>query len=316
MGCEPSILVVVGFWWVNQKQTWRYEIPGEYLWSPKLNKRGQHLEYYDNMERLRPGDIVLSYINGTIQYVGVVAGIAETSRQPDFGFTNNPWREEGWAVEMRYQPIVHIRPQDYLDFYNQVAPERHAPMNPNGVVISQYLFALPDSLGSFYLGLAGLNEEDVKDLIRVEPPLSEVFAENEAILDDPLLTVTERRQLVRARVGQGLFKGEVARLEPSCRLTGLAEPRHLIASHMKPWSSSTNTERLDGCNGLMLSPHVDHLFDRGLISFRNSGSVLVSPKLRPIVPILWKLDMTQSGKRFRKSQIPYLEFHRDEIFKG
>ena len=207
---------------------------------------------------------------------------------------------------MRYLPIAPIRPQGYLDFYNQVAPERHAPMNPDGVVISQYLFAIPDALGSFYLDLAGLNEADVKDLIRVEPPLSEVIAEDEAILDDPLLTITERRQLVRARVGQGLFKGEVARLESSCRLTGLAEPRHLVASHMKPWKLSTNSERLDGCNGLMLSPHVDHLFDRGLISFRNSGSVLVSPKLNPIVPILWKLDVTQSGRRFRRSQIPYL----------
>lgn len=85
---------------------------------------------------------------------------------------------------------------------------------------------------------------------------------------------------------------------------------------MKPWKTSTNTERLDGCNGLLLSPHVDHLFDRGLISFTDSDSVLVSEKLNPIVPRLWKLDLTQDGRKFRKSQIPYLDFHRDVIYKG
>ena len=76
----------MAFWWVNQKQTWRHEIPGEYLWSPKLDRRGRHLEYYDNMTHLAPRDIVFSYIGGLIQYVGVVVRPAETSRRPDFGF--------------------------------------------------------------------------------------------------------------------------------------------------------------------------------------------------------------------------------------
>lgn len=310
------IFFSVAFWWVNQKQTWRHEIPGEYLWSPKLNKQGKHLEYYDNMQRLRQGDIVFSYINGTFQYAGVVARAAESSRRPDFGFTNTQWNDDGWSVEMRYVPIVHIRPQDYLDFYVQVAPERHAPMNVNGIVVSQYLFGIPDSLGLFYLQLAGLSEGDIRDVVRYEPPVNELVKEAEEILADATLTTTERRQLIRARVGQGLFKDEVKRLEPVCRLTGLGEPGHLVASHMKPWSESTNAERLDGYNGLMLSPHVDHLFDRGFISFKNSGSVLVSKKLKPAVPELWKLDFMQQGRSFRKAQIPYLEYHRDEVFKS
>ena len=202
----PLYGVAVAFWWVNQKQTWRHEIAGEYLWSPKLDKRGRHLEYYDNMERLRAGDIVFSYINGTIQYAGVVVGLAESSRRPDFGFTNTQWNDDGWSVEMRYVPIAPIRPQDHLDFYLQVAPARHAPMNPEGVVISQYLFAIPDSLGAFYLQVAELTEHDVRDVVRYEPLVTEVVEEAEEILADPSLTTTERRQLVRARVGQGLFK--------------------------------------------------------------------------------------------------------------
>jgi hypothetical protein len=52
---------------------------------------------------------------------------------------------------------------------------------------------------------------------------------------------------------------------------------HLRASHCKPWRDSTNEERLDGENGLLLTPSIDHLFDRGFISFRSDGRLLVSP---------------------------------------
>jgi hypothetical protein len=307
----------VAFWWVNQKQTWRFEIPGEYLWSPKLDKRGRHLQYYDNMVRLAPRDIVFSYINGVIQFVGVVVRPAETNRRPDFGFaTNTQWNEDGWSVEMRYMPISHVRPQEHLEFYRQVAPEKHGPMNRDGVVPSQYLFSIPDSLGTFYLGLAGTSVTDVTDLLRFDQPLEGLVTDTEEVTADPRLTSTERRQLVRARLGQGLFKEEVRLIEPSCRLTGLSEPRHLVASHMKPWRQSTNAERLDGNNGLLLSPHVDHLFDRGLITFDKVGQVITSGHLNPIVPKVWKLDLGVSGRKFRKSQLPYLEYHQDQIFRS
>ena len=43
---------------------------------------------------------------------------------------------------------------------------------------------------------------------------------------------------------------------------------HLVASHTKPWRDSTNEERLDGENGLLLTPTIDHLFDKGFIFIR------------------------------------------------
>ena len=55
---------------MNQRQTWRYEIAGEYLWSPKTNSAGKPHLYYDNMKLLKTGDIVFSYINRAFRYVG------------------------------------------------------------------------------------------------------------------------------------------------------------------------------------------------------------------------------------------------------
>src|SRR5262249_61212787 len=68
------------------------------------------------------------------------------------------------------------------------------------------------------------------------------------------------------------------RVETACRITKVDNPVHLIGSHIKPWRDSTNDERLDGENGLLLTPSIDHLFDRGFISFEGTGQVLVSPR--------------------------------------
>jgi predicted restriction endonuclease len=89
----------------------------------------------------------------------------------------------------------------------------------------------------------------------------------------------------------------------------------LIASHIKPWADSSDKEKLDGCNGLILSPHVDRLFDKGLISFENDGSILVSPKLDQAVLADWSIDKTKNVGGFKPEQCVYLEYHRSNRFK-
>jgi len=88
---------------------------------------------------------------------------------------------------------------------------------------------------------------------------------------------TTRRALVQTRRGQGLFRERVAQIERCSRVTRVELPTHLRASHCKPWRDADNQERLDGENGLFLTPTVDHLFDRGFISFEDSGRLLISP---------------------------------------
>jgi hypothetical protein len=136
----------------------------------------------------------------------------------------------------------------------------------------------------------------------------------EEVRADRAVGETERAQLVRARVGQGVFRDRVVRFERRCRVTGVSDLRHLRASHIKPWRSSTNEERLDGANGLLLAPHIDHLFDRGFISFANDGTLLVSPHLDPAILRSWGIDATRKHGRFAEAQKRYLEHHRTEAF--
>lgn len=88
------------------------------------------------------------------------------------------------------------------------------------------------------------------------------------------LTETQRATLVEARIGQGKFKKNVIEAfygEKSCSLTGINLQELLIASHIKPWSESSNKERLDGANGIILSANIDKLFDRYLITFNKKN---------------------------------------------
>jgi len=88
---------------------------------------------------------------------------------------------------------------------------------------------------------------------------------------------TERKGLVTSRVGQGAYRKRIIhRWEYKCAVTGFDKLDILIASHIVPWSDSTDKERLDVDNGILLSPNYDALFDRHLISFENSGKIILS----------------------------------------
>ena len=57
----------------------------------------------------------------------------------------------------------------------------------------------------------------------------------------------------------------------------ISDSPHLVAGHCKPWRDATNEERLNGENGLLLTPSIDHLFDRCFIGFEDSGKLIISP---------------------------------------
>ena len=99
-------------------------------------------------------------------------------------------------------------------------------------------------------------------------------------LQNESISETERQELIKARVGQGQFRKKVLqKYESRCIITGIDNPRLLLASHIKPWAVSSNAERLNSENGLCLSPAYDRLFDIGLISFSQKGQLRISSQL-------------------------------------
>src|SRR6056300_1782476 len=70
---------MTSYWWVNHKQTFKHEIEGGYLWSPKIKSNGDRNYFYDKMADAAVGDVVLSYANAKIAYFGIVVEEASTS---------------------------------------------------------------------------------------------------------------------------------------------------------------------------------------------------------------------------------------------
>lgn len=122
---------------------------------------------------------------------------------------------------------------------------------------------------------------------------------------------TERTGLVTSRVGQGAYrKSIIHRWNYKCAVTGFEKLEILIASHIVPWSKSTNDERLDPFNGILLSPTYDALFDRKIISFENNGKIILSEKID--FTAFAKIGITGKEiiKDFRTDNHPYLDRHR------
>lgn len=73
----------MAFWWVNHKQTRDHEVRGGYLWSPMRNANGAINQTYENMTRVRLGDVIFSYANGQIGAIGQVTEAAVACPKPD-----------------------------------------------------------------------------------------------------------------------------------------------------------------------------------------------------------------------------------------
>ncbi len=135
------------------------------------------------------------------------------------------------------------------------------------------------------------------------------------ITSDPGITATEKQQLVKARIGQGLFREMSLSYWGKCCLTGCELQGVLRASHIKPWRDCSNSERLDVYNGLLLSPNVDALFDKGLISFEDTGEILISSQLSEAA--LKALGCNSKMKiALKPEHAKYLSYHRENQFVG
>lgn len=127
---------------------------------------------------------------------------------------------------------------------------------------------------------------------------------------------TERIELRKSRIGQGRFRDSVIDYWRACAATGCDEPTLLIASHIVPWRESSNHERLDGFNGLLLIPNLDRLFDKGWISFDDDGRILRSPQLRDSVAGTLGLNDGIQIKNLHPQHREHLVRHRNDVFKA
>ena len=124
----------------------------------------------------------------------------------------------------------------------------------------------------------------------------------------------EKEAVVKIRGNQGEFRKRILnKFGGECCMCGIKLKDMLIASHIIPWSESNEEDKVSRYNGLLLCANHDKLFDEGYISFRDDGRIMISKQLS-------SKDINTLGLKGIKIEVdeenkPFLEYHRDIIFK-
>ncbi len=173
------------------------------------------------------------------------------------------------------------------------------------------LFYSVYGLGEGYWGLRSMNDNEIIDGVNpiIQREIDEI--NNSASLD-----ITEKQMIIKARIGQGIFRDRIMLKYKKCIVTGIDDARLLIASHIKPWRSSDNAERLSSENGLLLSPLYDRLFDSGLITFDNNLNMIISSEVSDYNKRKIEHDIQLHNFHLSEEMKINLDYHRDVIFKG
>jgi hypothetical protein len=272
------------------------------------------------MTKVTVGDIVFSFKDILIPAIGIITSQGYSHQKPKaFGTKGENWDNQGWCVDVDYHELSNkIRPKDFMDKIAATLPSKYSPLQENGNGNQGvYLAPIPQPMADVLLELIGKEALAIISNIRYQDitEIKEDTVEKE-IRQNTSLEHTEKEQLVKSRRGQGIFRTNLERIEKSCRVTGVTAKEHLRASHIKPWRDATNYERLDGNNGLLLSPHIDALFDKGYITFTDNGILVISEVTDNEIIKRWGILPDFNVGDFNVQQKHYLAYHRANIFKS
>jgi hypothetical protein len=171
------------------------------------------------------------------------------------------------------------------------------------------------------------DETDNEDLIRLYNWSPNKIGKRKDNNSDYSKTVSERRKkkytkpkktselrFVNQRVGQSYFRNQLLdRWDYKCAVTGYDNYKICIASHIVPWKISEE-DRLEIDNGILLSPDLDALFDKKLISFKDNGKIIMSKKILKNISMLG-INEEMSLSKVTEGMKKYLSWHREKFYE-
>ena len=267
----------------------------------------------------------------------------EIVREANFRVLIKHW--EARKIDQRHDPSVarHLSPKiGKARRLDKAVSESRRTGSPMNVILldgnladakqaeydsSSASFRMVDS-AQWYVHHYDLNTGDfqlVRDVPALPPATPDPFdnAEDPGLDPDFLetletgdLTRTEKETLIRLRVGQGWFREKLIERWNGCSVSEVRSHALLVASHVKPWSQcESRTERLSPANGLLLTPNLDKLFDRGFVTFDDRSKLVISNKLGSAERALFGIGQNSKLRMVFPDMKPYLEWHRERVFE-
>lgn len=219
----------------------------------------------------------------------------------------------------RHKAEAHVMPAATQGGAWQVA----FPKGPPASELARSFSVIEGSAGPFQstgeAGLGRLLRRAAELAMSLPNHAADLYAEEVAKIEAEPPITTEALRMTKQRIGQNLFrKALMDYWGGACSVTGLHLPELLRASHAKPWADcASDAERLDVFNGFLLSAQFDALFDSGLITFEDAGTLLASPRLDAFHRMLLRLEEHPPLclRWISLQHQPFLAWHREHIFQ-
>jgi putative restriction endonuclease len=275
-----------------------------FIWAHKLNNKGKTVHHWLSVSKVKKGDIIFNNINGVLNSIITATEDCIEKENPKEYDKEQTWEKDGYFVKADYVDVKKpIKYKEYKDEILYLQSKKYAPFNTNGDGNQGYLFSISQEFANFLFKKVGhQSPEEDKIIIEVENELPSG------------LNSTDKEQIVKTRIGQGIFKAKLLKFGCKCRICEVNNLEFLRASHTKPWKVSNNQERLDANNGFLFCPAHDILYDKGFISFKDDGNILVSDELdyqsKQLLNVndFMKIELLEGHK-------VYLDYHRKNVFR-
>lgn len=301
----------MNFYIVMQGKTYEQAKEASVVWCSIYDNSGQTPHSWERMNDVKQGDAIFHCVKGEIVAISIA--------QEDCHKGEDPIGEErqiGNQFTTAYEPLqIPIAIKANLEQIQQLLPVKYSPFQQNGDGNQGFLYPCNEMLAIKLLELisdANIYEENVEQL---EFAMG-LIAQKERNTLAPILFETEAEAKLKIRRGQQKFKKQLMPLwDHHCALCGIKLPELLKASHSKPWKDSTDEERLDPYNGILLCSNHDTLYDLGYIAFDGTGKIHISPELA-------KEDYSKYGihEKMRVNRVEenkkYFKWHKREVFRG
>ncbi|MEC2074826.1 HNH endonuclease [Metabacillus fastidiosus] len=280
------------------------------IWSQQKDRGDNVPHSWKRMLEVSPGDRVFHYVHGDIVAISTAKSACQTAAKPD-GANNG---EEGYLVETEYYELEKsLNIKSYFNEIEPLLPLKYSAFQKDGNGNQGYLYPCNELLAIKLLELiADLNiyEEDQEQLeFAIGPVISK---EHNNLI--PVIVEAEAEAKVKLRKGGQKYKETLAPLwNHQCALCGIDLPAMLRASYSKPWKDSTNEERLDPYNGLLLCHNHEALYAKGYIAFDGTGRIHISERINEADYGKYGIHPKMRVER-KEDNKKYFKWHKKNIF--
>ncbi|WP_409300188.1 HNH endonuclease [Peribacillus sp. SCS-155] len=299
---------------VMQGDTYPEEKDLGIIWTPQLDRRGMKQHSWERMKEVETGDRIFHYVKGEIVAISIVREGCTLSSKPAAAQMNFS-DEEGYLVNLEYFELdSSLKIRENFTQISPVLPVKYSPFQEDTTGNHGYLYPCNEELAIKLLDLISerniylVNEEQLEfsiDVIR--------STEHDALI--PVIVETESELKAKIRMGLEKVRKEMLPLwQCKCALCDIDLSELLTVSQSKPWKDSTNHEKADPYNGVLLCSNHAALYNNGLIAFDGQGRLHISLEINQEDYLKYGLTAGTKIMVHPENKI-YFKWHKKNIFR-